>query len=149
MKLAKQTTNKSVTRIRIPLPIALDWPEKEELQKGEYLQLKLRSNPADEHSQTYELCIPYFSAGMPEQWFKFNRDLSQVFDGQGLTTGPSRYAMTRHLLEGDALTKFNEEAVLVGNETVENLKTVMCTVAEHVLPKRAIVYQKCYMRRFM
>ena len=130
-------------------PIPLERPEKKELQKGEYLVLKLKSLPSDKDSQTYELSIPYFSTGTPEEWFRFQRDLNRVIVGQGLKDGPAKFAMARRLLEGDALMKFQERAAHYRDESDENYSKVLKEVAEHVLPKKALAYQKRYMRRFM
>ena len=134
---------------RVPPPIALARPEPVELQKGEYLSLKLQSTPGDADSQTYELSIPYFSTGTPEQWLKFVRDLNRVLVGQNLTTGPSKYQMARRLLDGDALAKFEERATANGAETNEHFRTTLNEVTTHVFPKKALAYQKRYMRREM
>ena len=58
------TTNQ---KSRFTPPIPLERPEKMELQKGEYLVLKLKSLPNNKDSQTYELSIPYFSTGTLEE----------------------------------------------------------------------------------
>ena len=108
---------------RYSAPIELERSEKKELRKGEYIALKLRTVPTDDNSQTYELSIPYFSTGTPEEWLKFQRDFNRVVVGQGLTTGPTRYQMMRRLLEGDALAKFNTVAQELGNETLNNFQT--------------------------
>ena len=150
MKLSNApVSNDANARKRTPPPISLQRPDKVELQKGEYLSLKLQSTPGVENSQTYELSVPFFGSGTPEQWLKFRRDLDRVLTGQNLTTGPSKYAMARRLLDGDALAKFNERALFHGNETSEHFNAVMQDVTEHVFPKKALLYQKRYMRRFM
>jgi hypothetical protein len=130
-------------------PISLTRVEKEELHKGEYLNLKLLSVPDDPSSQTYELAIPYFGTGSPEAWLKFRRDLDRVFSGQSMTTGPPKYAMARRLLEGDALAKFDESATQAGAQTNANFQAVMTSVTTHIFPKKSLAYQKRYMRRFM
>jgi hypothetical protein len=43
--------------------------------------------------------------------------LFKVFIGQNITTGPPTYAMTRHILEGAALAKFEEATATRGTET--------------------------------
>lgn len=146
MRVVLPTGNK--TR-RNPPPIPLERPEKVELQKGEYLSLKLQSTPGDANSQTYELSIPYYGSGTPEQWLKFKRDLNRVLVGQNITTGPPKFAMARRLLEGDALSKFNERAQANGAETSANFTATLQEVTTHVFPKKALALQKRYMRRFM
>ena len=146
MRVVPSTSTKNK---RNPPPIPLERPEKVDLQKGDYLSLKLQSTPGDADSQTYELSIPYYGSGTPEQWLKFTRDLNRVLIGQSITTGPPKYAMARRLLEGDALAKFNERATANGNETNEHFVTTLREVTTHVFPKKALALQKRYMRRFM
>ena len=57
--------------------------------------------------------------------------------------------MARRLLEGDALAKFNERAAENGTETNEHFATVLQELTTHVMPQKALAYQKRYMRRFM
>lgn len=133
----------------VPPPIPYERPEKKELKKSEYVMMKLRSDPAEVESQTYELAVPYFRSGTPEEWLLFKRALLKVIVGQNITTGPNKYAMARRLLEGDALAKFNEKALQRGNETNQNFDLVLRDVTEHVFPKRALAVQKRYMRRYM
>ena len=133
----------------VPPPIPYERPEKKELKKSEYVTMKLRSDPAEAESQTYELAVPYFRSGTPEEWLLFVRALQKVIVGQNITTGPNKYAMARRLLEGDALAKFNEVATERGNQTNDNFVLCLRDVMEHVFPKRAIAVQKRYMRRYM
>ena len=56
-----QNGKKTVPRIVPPIP--LQKPESKVLEKGEYHTYKLRSNPGDNGSATYELSVPYFSTG--------------------------------------------------------------------------------------
>ena len=53
------------TKHFIPPAIPLDRPTKKTYKKSEVLSLKLRSNPTDEDSQTYELTVPFFRSGTP------------------------------------------------------------------------------------
>ena len=76
-------------------------------------------------------------------------DLDHILVGQSITVGPPKYAMARRLLEGDALSKFNERALANGNETNEHFATTLREVTAHVFPKKALALQKHYMRRFM
>ena len=119
----------------VPPPIPYERPEKKELKKSEYVMMKLRSDPAVAESQTYELAVPYFRSGTPEEWLLFKRALLKVIVRQNITTGPNKYAMVRCLLEGDALAKFNEKVLQRGNETNQNFDLVLHDVTEHVFPK--------------
>lgn len=40
------------------------------MAKDQTATFKLRTNPSDEKSQTYELTVPYFKQGSPEAWLK-------------------------------------------------------------------------------
>ena len=110
-------TGSSKTKTFVPPAIALERPEKKEYDKSDLLSLKLRSNPADKNSQTYELTVPFFRSGTPEEWLVTKKNIEKVIAGQNITTPAAKYAMTRRILEGDALAKFNTAAMTLGNET--------------------------------
>ena len=118
----------------IVLFIRLEHPEKTALSKGEYVVLKCRTDPTDESSSTYDLPIPYYSTGTPEEWLCFERNLKKVFTGQNLTTGPQRYTCVRRLLEGNALTVFDLTAAEVGNQTSQHLQDILCALRNQVFP---------------
>jgi hypothetical protein len=139
----------SNTKRFVPPPIPLSRPEVVEPKKNECLSIKLRSDPADNNSQTYELTVKFFRTGTPEEWLVFMRDLKRVLTGQNITTGPPKYAMARRLIFGDTLAVFNKAALDKGNETVANFELVLKDVTTHVFPQRALAYQKRYMRRYM
>ena len=165
MKIAASIpTKKSPTSERksgfLPPPIPLARPEKRELSKEEYLTMKLRSIPDKATSPTYDLNVPYFDSGTPEEWLKLLENLKRVFTGQNLTTASTKYAMTRRLLMGDALSQFDAKAEElrkaaeapeggVWEETDKNLTACLNSVTEKVMPKRALQTQKRYMRRII
>lgn len=137
------------TRRRIEPPIGLDRPEVRELEPSRSQRYKLRNVPNDENSPTYELTIPYFATGTPEEWLEFRKNLMKVLIGQNVTQGPGRYTVARRLLEGDALARFNNAANLHGNETVDHFTACLDDVTAHVFPQRALQKQKRFMRRFL
>ena len=141
-------TNSNGKRFVAP-PIPLARPVTPELKKNEYLVMKLRSDPTDPASQTYDLTIKYFSTGTPEEWLIFRRDVSRVLVGQNITTGPAQYAMIRWLIVGDTLAVFNAAATKRGAESTDNFKLCLRDVTTHVFPQRALNRQKRYMRRYM
>ena len=136
----------SQTRYIVPI-IGLNRPEKQTLNKGEYVVLKCRTDPTDETSSSYDLPIPYFSTGTPEEWLRFVRNLSKVYVGQNLTTGPQQYACIRRLLDGNALTVFELSAAELGNPTVLNAEALIKDLRDQLFPQRALQQQKRYMRR--
>jgi hypothetical protein len=148
MKVAPSSGKTSSQRYPPP-PIPLDRPNVKELKKHESLTMKLRSDPADDNSQTYDLTIPFFRTGKPEEWLLFLKLLKQVLVGQNITAGPPKYAMTRRLIQGDTLTVFNNAAIDKGNETNANFELCLQDVTTHIFPKRALTHQKRFMRRHM
>ena len=87
--------------------IPLERPEPKKLQKGDYITLKLRTSPTEDHSPTYDLSIPKFSTGSPEEWFVFIDNVRTALRGLHMMTGPQRFTFMRSLLKGDALSAFN------------------------------------------
>ena len=57
------------------------------------------------------MSVCYFDKGTPEEWVMFQKALSKVLVGQNITTGPPTYGMARHLMEGAALSKFDESSL--------------------------------------
>ena len=142
-------SQKGSQRQYVPPAISLERPKARNYQKNDVLSLKLRSNPANADSQTYELTVPFFRSGTPEEWLIVKRGIIKIMTGQNITTGPGQYAMSRRILDGDALARFNAKATELGNETVANHTTCLNAVTEHVFPQRALQYQRRYMRRYL
>ena len=116
---------------RIPPAVPLFPDEQPEPKKGECLKLDLRANPADPTSETYGISVRFFKDGTPAEWLVFLKTFTKVIVGQNLTTGPSKYAMARQLLQGDALREFNNEASQNDTETNANFQDVMKAVTKH------------------
>ena len=131
----------------VPPVISLDRPTEKELKKDDYMSYKLRVHPNDDNSPTYDLTVPFFRGGTPEELLMFIDRLSKVIQGQNLTNAPPRYALARRCLLGDALAAFNENAA--AEETLEDFNNSLNGLIQHVFPCRAISIQKRYMRRFM
>lgn len=137
---------------RVPMepPIALDRPVKRELEKGDYLVYKLRNDPSDPTSAGYDLTIPYFRDGTPEQFLRFRKNLLKVFAGQNVTDGPGMFTIGRRLMDGDALSEFENFVTAEQlTQTVSNFNRAMEAVAKHVFPAQAAKLQKRYLRRFV
>jgi hypothetical protein len=133
----------------IPPPIPLERGDVPQVTKENSITLKLKTNPLDDHSGTYELTVPYFRDGTPEQLLKLFENFNRIFEGQNLTTGPKRYAMARRILQDDALAAFNRKATELGNATIPNFQLCLRALATHVFPPRALQRQKRYMRRYL
>eukprot|EP00957_Ditylum_brightwellii_P039091 2954787-Ditylum_brightwellii.AAC.1 len=74
----KRATNPDVKRA----VIALTRPTPKTLERSQYHTYRLRITPADTNSPTYELAIPFFDKGTPEEWIKFRHGLQAVLKGQ-------------------------------------------------------------------
>ena len=147
--MAKEYENEEAKGRRILQPaIPYERPKVKKLERGEFHNYKLRTVPGDSSSPIYELSVPFFGAGTPEEWIRFHKNVQQVFVGQDVTTGPTQYALARSLLRGDALTVFDASAATHGAQTVEHFKLVMSDICEHVFPAKAVQTQKRYMRRY-
>ena len=137
---------------RVPMepPIALERPVKKELEKGDYLTYKLRNDPSDPQSPGYDLTIPYFRDGTPEQFLRFRKNLQKVFAGQNVTDGPNMFTIGRRLMDGDALSHFENFVTAEAlTQTVNNFNRAMEAVGKHVFPAQAAKLQKRYLRRFV
>ena len=137
---------KEAGKERFTPPIGLARPEVKTLEKGAYQTYKLRNVPTEANSPTYELTVPYFSTGSCEEWLKFRKNFSKVCKGQNVTTGPGKFAVARRLLEGDALTAFENAATAEGvTETLDNCRRCLNEVASHVFPPTAAQMQKHFL----
>ena len=148
MRIAKKAVRILQKKALTP-PITLERPEKEHLEKGMYMEFKCKTNPTAHDSATYNLPIPYFRTGKPEEWLRFRSNLNKVIAGQSITLPEHKYALARKLIEGDALAAFNEEAARHRTMTNANLETSLNAVTAHVFPAQALRTQKRYMRRFL
>ena len=148
----EQRSKASRRNIRILLPvIPLERPERNSSpKKGTGPRtFKLHSQPENENSQTYELTVPHFRTGTPEEWLLCKRNINTVITGQNITTGPESYAMARRILDGDALTAFELATTTRGNQSVANFRACLNDVTQHIFPRRALVLQKRWMRYYL
>jgi hypothetical protein len=117
-------------------PIPLEQPEWMKLEDNNYMSFKLRAAPTDPDSQLYFLSVPYYTTGTPEQWILlFRKNLDKVLIPQNITTGPPTYAMTRHILEGASLAKFEESTTTHGTETLGHFGQVLDDMGAYVFPQ--------------
>jgi len=130
-------------------PFTLERPAKKELKKDDYTIFKLKTNPQDPNSATYEFHFPYFKDGDAEEYLTFLVNLRKTIVGQGINQGPNKYALARAVLQGDALAAFNRFALQHGNETNQNFTAAVNSLTEHVIPQRALPKAKRWMRRFL
>jgi len=93
-------------------------------------------------SASYELPIPYFKGGTPEEFLKWKRNVEKTISGQGTTDGPSKYTFTHRLLDGVALTAFNLKAKGFESKTNVNFLEVIEDLNRHDFPIKALKTQK-------
>ena len=142
MRLALTITKSSDPDVKRAI-IPFQRPAARNLEKGKYHTYKLRTTPADPTSPIYELAVPFFDEGTPEEWIKFRRGLSAVLKGQNVTLGPACYTVVKTLLKGDALTVFEQAEIARGTQTVPHFNECLDDVAKHVFLKKAGQIQKC------
>jgi hypothetical protein len=145
-------------------PIPLNRPEEDKKSPEDTLKFKLLSTPSKpKDSPTYEVVVNVFRNGTPEEYIKAVIAIDKVCKGQGIDKeAKQKYVMARRILQGEALTSFNNAANDVwsnedqdglpldqGEETLENFDLVMLKVAGAVFPIRSYLTQKQAMRRFM
>eukprot|EP00957_Ditylum_brightwellii_P028991 2190513-Ditylum_brightwellii.AAC.1 len=126
---------------------AFQRPPPRQLKDGQYHTYKVHTTPTDATSPIYELSVPFFDEGTPEEWIKFWHGLQAVLKGQNVTQGPQSYAVAKNLLNGNALTVFKQAEIDHGNQTVQNFDLCLDDVAKHVFLEKAWQIQKRYMQR--
>jgi hypothetical protein len=148
-KQAVNGSNKKTSGRHIVPVIPLARVKKPELIKGEYIVIKCRTNPSDSSSPTYDLPLPYFKTGTPEEFLTWLVNYEKACTGQNCDTAEKKYAMAKRLLDGNALAVFTQSALTNGQETDANLKKSIDDLTKHIFPKRAAQTQKRFMRRFL
>ena len=146
--IPRKETTYEPRRMLVP-PIGLERPEKKELAKDQQLTFKLRANPPQANSPTYDTTVPFYNTGTCEEWLTTLRAILRVAEGQNMTNGPARFALARRILQGDALSAFETAAATHNAETVDTCLESLQSVTAHVFPTDALTQQKRYMRRFM
>ena len=155
MKIDLAAIPSSSSKKRFVPPIPLERPVKAEPKKGEYHSYKLRSNPTDASSPTYELTVPIFNNGTCEEWLKWMLLVEEVIKGQHVTSAPGKFIVACRLLQGAALTTFDSTAALQltptgqPREDLAAFNACLEAVTVSVFPARAALMQKRYLRRFV
>ena len=114
------------------------------------ITLKLRSQPDDKDSSTYELRTYLFRDGTPEEWLEHKKVIKKCLIGQNIKTGPPQFAMLRRLLGGKTLNDLEAVIVKKGyDETTENLQKVLEDLTKELFPTKALQKQKRGLRRHL
>ena len=118
-------------------------PESKIGNREDKITLKLRSQPDDKDSQTYELRTYLFRDGTPEEWLEHVKGIRKSLVGQNITSGPPQFAMLRRLLGGKTLNDL--EAIVIKKnyqETTEDLGKVLQELTKELFPTKALQKQK-------
>ena len=129
MKIAKKKTRMQTPLVN--LIINLERPLEMVLNQGEYIEIKCHNTSGDNDSGSYEINLPYYVGGSPEEWLVWKDKLLKAFNGQGISTGSLRYMFTECLLKGDAKATFNQTALDIGIHGVENFNKVLAEMIKH------------------
>jgi hypothetical protein len=120
------------------------------LPDANYVSFKLQAVPMSPDSQVYSLSVPYYyTMGTPERWILFRKNLEKILTGQNITTSspPTTYAIiTRQILKGGALAKFEESTAVQGTETLEHFTQVVDDMGAYIFSRRVLQMEKCDMR---
>ncbi len=102
--------------------------------KEDRIVVRLRSNPEEKDGDTYDLTVPYFKEGPPEEWLMFLAKFEEVLKGQAITETHSKAAMLGRLLQGDALVIFNTAWNAAPVKTEDVFENTLQSVSIHVFP---------------
>ena len=112
------------------------------LGKDDYVQFKLHVNMEDTTSTQYELNVAYFKGGTPEVYIRWIRDLRKILVNTKSVTVAQKFLLTRKLLQGDALAKFESAARDNGEADEEAYKKVIFALSKYVFPAKAVKLQR-------
>ncbi len=148
-KISSAKEQKKAYRREAPIPFERHEPTAK-LGKDHFVQFKLHVDPNDITSTQYELNVAYFQSGPPERYIRFLRDLQKVIDSTSNTTVSKKFLLTRKLLQGDALAKFEAAArQYEGEADDERYSKCMQALALYVFPITALKMQGLCMQYYM
>ena len=90
MKLSNPRAFNRPTVIQPPVP--LERMATPKFGKDQVQTFKCRNDPAEPSSAQYDITVPFFSTGTPEEWIYFQRCLRRAMIGQGDGDGAKKYA---------------------------------------------------------
>jgi hypothetical protein len=149
MKLSFQRFEQSQQALAsVPLYPVAKWNAKDDEETTfRSVKLDLKTNPTSADSPKFSSYFKVFENGTPEQWCRWRDDLSTVFKGLNLVTGPNQFGMVHHLLGGQARDTFNEFFSKPNTPQNEaNLELGLKKVAATIFTDNAASNQKQYMR---
>ena len=104
-----------------PTPIPLTKVELEELHSNQIIRVKMRRNPSQDTSETYNMNMFTFNDGQPEELLALLRKSKIAIDGTGTTTPTGRIKYLPTMLRGKSIMEFDKLS-LQGNTANNHLK---------------------------
>ena len=111
--------------------------------------IKCHNTPGNNDSRFYEINLPYYGGGSPEEWLIWKDKLLKALDGQSISMGPSRYMFMESHLTDDAKAIFNQAALDIGIHSVDNFNKALAEMTKHAFPAYTFYKQKRNMRRHL
>ena len=103
MSLSKPTANSTTGKKEVSsAPIPLIRAPKAPSDKGRFMSFKLKLKPNKANSVTYDLAVPFFCDGSPEEFMQLVQSMERVFEGSAMNDGEDMIRTTSQLLEGEA-----------------------------------------------
>ena len=84
MKIAKKKVRRQTPLVN-PI-IDLERPLEKVFKKEVYIGIKCHNTPGDDVSGFYEINLPYYGGGSPEEWLVGKDKLLKASDGQSIST---------------------------------------------------------------
>ena len=120
-----------------------------ELTKKDCIAIKCHNTPGDNDSWTYEINLPYYVEGIPEEWLVWKDILLLALNGKGISRITQRYIFTDRLWMTYAKATFNQATLDIGIGTVVNFNKVLAEMTKHVFSPYAFREQKRYLCRHL
>ena len=108
--------------------------------------IKCHNTPGDNDPESYEINLPHYGGGSPEEWLVCKNKLLKALEDQKISTGSLRNKFTECLLIGDAKAPFNQAALDIGIRTVDNFNKRLAEMTKHAYPVYAFREKKRYLR---
>lgn len=126
--------------------------------KTSFITMELKAKAGGpEKSPKYKKCLVLFDEGSPQQWIDLQRDITEVWTQNALTTAEDRMAIIKTVLRGESLTIFETSiAESIVDEhgaavalTMDMVTLAMTAITSATFPHRALENQKQWMRKVM
>ena len=108
--------------------------------------IKCHKTPGDNDSVSYEINLPNYGEGSPEEWLVWKDKLLKALDGQRISMG---YTFTERLQTGDTKATSNRVALGIGIRTIDNINKVLAEMTKHAFSAYVFCKQKRYLRRHL